>query len=150
MNPCKILAVMLVTTSLLGCTHSSSESVNLPLAGTHRNAGQIGRVTLTDVNSQTNLNVYITGVPTGTLLPPRIFTFINKGSCQQPGATAYALNDQVNTRSDAGTKGWSFYRSAPVPLATLLAGGYSIVLRSAPSDGDTDIFCGDIAAPTRS
>ena len=149
MRPCKTLLITMIAASLCGCTHSSSQSVNLALTGIHRNAGQIGRVTLTDVNNQTNLNFYITGVPTGTLLPPRVFTFIHKGSCQQPGAVAYALNDQVNTKSNAGTKGWGFYRSAPVPLATLLASPHSIVLRSAPSDGDADIFCGDIAAPTR-
>ncbi|MEX3777084.1 hypothetical protein [Pseudomonas sp. MYb118] len=145
MNPGTALAVMLVAASVLGCTHSSSDSVSVALKGTPRNAGQIGRVTLTDMGATTNLSFYITGVPTGTILPPKLYSFINKGSCQQPGAVAFAMNDQVNSKSDAGTKGWSFYRSAPVPLAELMSGAYSIVVRSAPSDGNADLYCGDVA-----
>ena len=71
MNLCRTLAVVLITAGLLGCTHSSSQSVNLALQGTGRNAGQVGRVTLTDMGDKTNFNFYITGVPTGTILPPR-------------------------------------------------------------------------------
>lgn len=149
MNLCRTLAVVLITAGLLGCTHSSSQSVNLALQGTGRNAGQVGRVTLTDMGDKTNFNFYITGVPTGTLLPPRLYSFVNQGSCQQPGPVAFAMNDQVNTRSDAGTKGWSFYRSAPISLTQLQAGAHSIVVRSAPSDGDGDIFCGDVAQANR-
>lgn len=145
----RTLAFVLITTGLLGCTHSSSQSVNLALQATGRNAGQVGRVTLTDMGDKTNFNFYITGVPTGTILPPRLYSFVNQGSCQQPGPVAFAMNDQVNTRSDAGTKGWSFYRSAPISLTQLLAGAHSIVVRSAPSDGNGDIFCGDVAQVDR-
>ena len=149
MNLCRTLAVVLITAGLLGCTHSSSQSVNLALQGTGRNAGQVGRVTLTDMGDKTNFNFYITGVPEGTLLPPRIYTFINKGGCQQPGATAFAMNDKVNTESAAGTKGWTFYRSAPIALSELISGKYSVVVRTAPEDGNLDIFCGEVAQATR-
>lgn len=149
MNLNRTLTGVLITAGLLGCTHSSSQSVNLALQATSRNAGQVGRVTLTDMGDKTNFNFYITGVPTGTILPPRLYSFVNQGSCQQPGPVAFAMNDQVNTRSDAGTKGWSFYRSAPISLTHLLAGAHSIVVRSAPSDGDGDIFCGDVAQANR-
>ena len=123
--------------------------MNLPLAATHNNPGQIASTTLTSVGNQTNFDFDITGVPTGTLLPPRLYTFIHKGSCQQPGAVAFAMNDKVNTKSTAGTNGWTFYRSAPIAMKDLLAGTYSIVVRTAPEDGNSDIFCGDIAQATR-
>lgn len=144
MNPGTTLAVILVTASLFGCTHSPNQSVNLSLAATHKNPGQIAKSTLTSTGNQTNFDFYITGVPSGTILPPRIYTFINRGSCQQPGPAAYAMNDKVNTESNAGTSGWSFYRSAPISLSDLLSDKYSIVVRTAPEDGSVDIFCGDI------
>jgi hypothetical protein len=56
---------------------------------------------------------------------------------------AYAMNDKVTTERQA-VSGWSFSRSAPVALSTLLAGEYSIVVRMAPDSGNVDIFCGDI------
>ena len=43
-------------------------------------------------------------------------------------------------------RGWSFTRTAPVPLQTLLDGKYSVVVRTASTDGNVDIFCGDIKA----
>lgn len=82
-------------------------------------------------------------------MPPRLYTFINKGSCEQPGPAAYAMNDKVNTQSAAGAGGWSFYRSAPITMPDLLSGKYSVVVRTSPEDGNVDIFCGDIAQATR-
>ncbi|MNY29118.1 hypothetical protein D3C86_1631410 [compost metagenome] len=58
------------------------------------------------------------------------------------------MNDKVNTESDAGTRGWTFYRSAPVAMQELLSGKYALVVRTAPEDGNLDIFCGDIAQAT--
>lgn len=149
MKPCTPLATLLITASLFGCTSSSNQSMNLPLVATHNNPGQVANTTLTGVGNQTNFDFDITGVPIGTVLPPRLYTFINKGSCQQPGPVAYAMNDKVNTESDAGTGGWTFYRSAPITMPDLLSGKYSVVVRTSPEDGNVDIFCGDIAQATR-
>jgi len=143
------MAALLVTASLVGCTTSSNHSMNLPLAATHANPGKIATTTLTSVDDKTNFDFYITGVPAGTIMPPRIFTFINKGSCQQPGPVAYALNDKVNTEPNAGTGGWTFYRSAPIKMQDLLAGNYSVLLRTSPEDGNTNIFCGNVAQATK-
>lgn len=148
MNASAPMAVLLVTASLISCSHSSNHSMSVRLAATPKNPGHIANTTLTGEGDQTNLDFYITGVPTGTLLPPRIYTFIYKGSCQQPGAVAYAMNDKVNTKSAAGTNGWSFYRSAPVSITTLLSDQHSIAVRTAPEDGSVDIFCGDIMQTT--
>lgn len=143
MNPGQSLAALIITASLFGCATSSNHGVNVPLTATRQNPGQIGNVTLTDWDKQTGLSFFISGVPSGAVLPLRLYSFINKGSCQQPGPVAYAMNDKVNTERQP-VRGWTFSRSAPVALPTLLSGGYSIVVRSAATDGNADIFCGDI------
>ncbi|MFJ2357198.1 hypothetical protein [Pseudomonas fluorescens] len=136
-------AVLLMTTSLAGCAGSAGSSVYLPLTATRQNTGQIGNVTLADWGQRTNFNFFISGAPSGTSLPLRLYAFINKGSCQQPGAVAYALNDRVNTERQA-IRGWTFSRSAPVALSPLLSGDYSVVVRTAATDGSVDIFCADL------
>jgi hypothetical protein len=137
------LAALMVAASLFGCTTSSNHGVNVTLVATRQNAGQIGNVTLTDWDNKTGLSFFVSGVPTGASLPLRLYSFINNGSCQQPGSVAYAMNNTVNTERQA-VRGWSFSRTAPVPLQTLLAGKYSVVVRTAATDGNFDIFCGDI------
>ena len=143
MNRRLSLAVLMLTASLFGCTTSSNHGVSVPLVATRQNTGQIGNVTLADWGKETGLSFFISGAPSGASLPLRLFTFINKGSCQQPGPVAYAMNDRVTTERQA-IRGWAFSRSAPVALSVLLAGEYSIVVRSAPDSGNIDIFCGDI------
>jgi hypothetical protein len=137
------LAVLVIAANIAGCTTSSGHGTSIPLAATRHNAGQIGNVTLADWGDKTGLSFFISGAPTGAILPLRLYTFINKGSCQQSGPVAYAMNDKVTTERQA-VSGWSFSRSAPVALSTLLAGDYSIVVRMAPDSGNVDIFCGDI------
>ena len=143
MNPRYPLVALLVSASLFGCTTSSEHGISIPLAATRHNVGQIANTTLANWDQNTGFDFFISGVHTGTSLPLRIYTFIHKGSCQQPGPVAYAMNDKVNTER-AVVAGWTFSRSAPIALPELLAGQYSIVLRSAPEDGNLDLFCGDI------
>lgn len=149
MNPNPVLSALLIAVSLLGCTNSSSHSMNLRLAPTAKNPGQSATTTLTSLNNDTYFDFYISGLPSGTLLPPRVLTFIHRGDCQRPGPVAFAMNDKVNTEPNAGTGGWGFYRSAPIKLSDLLAGKYSVVVRTSPEDGNIEIFCGDIAQATR-
>jgi hypothetical protein len=137
------LAALLIGASLFGCATSSKEGVSVTLNATRQNTGQIGNVALSDWDKQTGLSFFISGVPSGAALPLRLYSFINKGSCQQPGPVAYAMNDKVNTERQA-IRGWTFSRSAPVALSVLLAGDYHIVVRTAATDGNVDIFCGDI------
>jgi hypothetical protein len=40
--------------------------------------------------------------------------------------------------------GWTLSKKAPVALSELRSGGYAIVVRTGPADGNLDIFCGDI------
>jgi hypothetical protein len=133
----------MITASLFGCTTSSDHGVSVPLVATRQNTGQIGSVTLVSWDKKTGLSFFISGVPSGASLPLRLYSFINKGSCQQPGPVAFAMNDQVMTERQP-IHGWAFSRSAPVELPVLLSGEYSIVVRTAPDSGNVDIFCGDI------
>jgi hypothetical protein len=139
------LAALMVAASLFGCATSSHHGVNLNLVATRQNAGQIGTVTLTDWDKKTGLSFFISGAPSGVTLPLRLYSFINNGTCEQPGSVAYAMNDTVNTERQP-IRGWSFTRTAPVPLQTLVDGKYSVVVRTAATDGNVDIFCGDIKA----
>lgn len=141
------LTALMLTASLFGCATSTHQGVNVPLVATRQNAGQIGSATLSDWGKQTGVSFIISGVPSGASLPLRLYAFIYKGSCQQPGPEAYALNDRVTTERQA-IRGWTFSRSAPVAMPVLLSGDYSIVVRSAATDGNGDIFCGDIRKPT--
>ena len=137
------IAALLIAASLFGCTRSSEPGTSITLQATRHNTGQIGSTTLSSWDHQTGFNFFISGVPTGTVLPLRVSTFIYKGSCAQPGEVAFAMNDRVNTER-AAIAGWTFSRSAPIAMADLLAGDYSIVVRSAATDGNLDLFCGDI------
>ncbi|MBS4078242.1 hypothetical protein [Pseudomonas rustica] len=137
------LTALLVVASLFGCASSSKPGANVTLTATRQNSGQIGNVTLADWGKETGFSFFISGAPNGASLPLRLYTFVNKGSCAQPGPVAYAMNDKVNTERQP-VRGWAFSRSAPVPLSTLLAGEYYVVVRTAATDGNVDIFCGDI------
>ncbi|MFJ5282290.1 hypothetical protein ACIP66_00295 [Pseudomonas sp. NPDC088429] len=137
------LTALLVVASLFGCASESKPGANVTLTATRQNSGQIGNVTLADWGKETGFSFFISGAPNGASLPLRLYTFVNKGSCAQPGPVAYAMNDKVNTERQP-VRGWAFSRSAPVPLSTLLAGEYYVVVRTAATDGNVDIFCGDI------
>jgi len=138
------LALSIIITSILGCATSSNQVVTLTLDATRQNTGQIANVTLSSQDTQTGFTFFIGGVPNGTTLPLRLYTFINKGSCQQPGAMAYAMNDRVDTDRMARTRTWTYSRTANVMMSALFADEYSIVVRTTPADGNIDIFCGNI------
>lgn len=149
MNFRKQLLAFLTTANLFGCTTSSDSVVTLALDATPQNRSQIATATLASQGNQTAFSFYISGVPIGTTLPLHLYTFINKGSCQQPGPVAYAMNDQINTQRAPGMRGWNYSRIASVAMRDLLSGEYSVVVRTAPVDGNFDIFCGDIRQKAR-
>jgi len=53
------------------------------------------------------------------------------------------MNDRVNTERQP-IRGWTFSRSVPVALPELLTSEHHILVRTAATDGNVDIFCGDI------
>lgn len=137
------LTALLVTVSLFGCTSSSNHAVTLPLTATQKNAGQIANTTLSAIDKETNFDFFVSGVPDGTVMPLRLFAFVNQGGCHQHGPVVYDMNDRITTQRSADA-GWTFSRVVPGTLSELLSGKYSIVVRTTPEDGSVDIFCGDI------
>ncbi|PBJ02506.1 hypothetical protein [Pseudomonas sp. ACN5] len=137
-------AALMVTVMMFGCTHSSSQTVTIPLLATPRNTGEIANVTLASQGHETAFTFIISGVPSGTLSPLNLYTSIHKGSCKQSGPVAYTMNERINTSRISDTRGWTYSRSAPVALSELFSAGYSVVVTTTPADGNVDIFCGDI------
>ncbi|MDD2058346.1 hypothetical protein N5D52_04965 [Pseudomonas sp. GD03860] len=138
------LSCLLIFANIWGCTTSSTHVVTVSLDATRQNAGQVANATLANQGKQTGFTFFISGVPDGTSLPLRLYTFINKGSCRQPGPIAYAMNDRIDTERMARARAWTYSRSAHVAMPDLLSDDYSIVVRTTPADGDVEIFCGDI------
>jgi hypothetical protein len=147
MNMRNRAAALMVTVMMVGCTHSSSQTVTIPLLATPRNTGEIANVTLASQGNETAFTFIISGVPSGTLSPLNLYTSIHKGSCKQPGPVAYTMNDRINTSRISDTRGWTYSRSAPVAMSALFSAEYSVVVTTTPADGNDDIFCGDIKHP---
>jgi len=130
----------------------AAESISVPLTASRANTGEIGRAMLTPRRDETDVRVEVSGVPDHSARPVHLYTYIYEGSCGALNPTpAYTLNDRVLAESFsvfamAASAGPPFKVSntAPVPLATLQSRPHAIVVRSAPADGNLDIFCGDI------
>lgn len=148
MKTTRRLTLLLLGLGLAGCTNlepSSDTRVDVQLQASPRNAGRIAQATLSAREAQTDLSAFVSGVPFGTTLPLRLAAFIYPGSCARLGAQpAYALNRTLVTTRIGPVDGWRISRSAPVPLASLRATPHALVLRTAPADGEVDLFCGDI------
>lgn len=138
--------MLLLALALTGCASGGSgDHVQVKLAGIAKNAGRIGQATLSPRGDVTDVSAFVSGVPFGVTLPVRLFAYLYPGNCQQPGAQpAYELNNTVLTEHRGSADGWRLSRTAKVPLATLRAAPHALVLRTSPSDGGQDIFCGDI------
>lgn len=140
------VSATLLAFALSGCTsHGGSEHVQMRLTGTAKNAGRIGQATLSPRGELTDVSIFVSGVPFGVTLPARLFAYIYPGNCTARSAQpSYELNNTVLTEHRGSADGWRLSRIARVPLATLRAAPHALVLRTAPSDGSQDIFCGDI------
>lgn len=143
-----IVASTMLLLALSGCTSgggTSSEHVQVKLTGTSKNSGRIGQATLSPRGDVTDVSAFVSGVPFGVTLPVRLYAFIYPGSCQQLGQQpAYELNNTVLTDHKGMADGWRLSRTAQVPLATLRSAPHALVLRTPPSDGGQDIFCGNL------
>ena len=131
--------------------NAAASSVVIPLRATPNNAGNVGRVTLLPQNGETGIRLDLSGVPSGTTIPVHVYTFIYEAACDAlPSHAAYALNDRVLVTTVAGNLGvtprgpYRLAHTAPLSMNELLSGRFSIVLRSAPADGDRVIYCGEL------
>ncbi|WP_375739894.1 hypothetical protein [Pseudomonas boanensis] len=139
------LALTLAVGVATGCATTDRQVVSIPLEATPQNAGHIAQATLAAVGERTSISVFIGGVPLGTTRPLRLYTYIYPGSCGRLAAKpAFDMNNTVVTQRWSGTTGWWLSKSAPASLDQLRSGGYAIVVRTTPADGNRDIFCGNI------
>jgi hypothetical protein len=122
------------------------------LTATPYNAGRIGRAYLVPNGDRTVVRIEASGVPDTVARPIHLYTFIYEGSCiAHAGKPAFALNDTVLASSVANPAGIGAFggaltisNTAPISAAALRAKPYAIVVKTAPSDGDHDLYCGDV------
>ena len=132
---------------LYGCsTVPDSQITNVPLHATPVNAGNIARPIMMPKGNATEFWFAVSGEPMGSALPGRLSAYIYPGSCANLGSKpAYDMNDGPNARFYSSTAMQYFWKSAPVPVETLRAGGYALVVRENPADGHQNIYCGNLS-----
>ncbi|WP_433736583.1 hypothetical protein [Pseudomonas putida] len=140
------LALVVAVGTISGCsTVPDSQVTNVPLNATSINTGNIARPIMMPDGHGTMFWFAISGEPMGSGLPGRLQAYIYPGSCTSLGAKpAYDLNDGPNARFYSGASHQYFWKSAPVAVETLRAGGYALVVRESPADGNQAIFCGNL------
>ncbi|WP_397448994.1 hypothetical protein [Pseudomonas sp. NA-150] len=128
-----------------GCASQArqeSQLVRVDLTAVGQNIGNIGYVTLISRQETTDFSFFVSGT-SGYLRPVRLYAFVYPGPCSNRGPKPlYGMNDNVVTRRVA--TGWSFNREAKVPLNTLRAAHYSVVVANGATEGNAEQFCGDI------
>ncbi|MBO9649302.1 MAG: hypothetical protein J7605_12380 [Variovorax sp.] len=124
--------------------------VNIPLAASRINAGKNAWAHLIGRGDQTAVSITAAGVPPQVSRPVHLYTYIYEGACGALSSRpAHALTRTVLARSKGSTDQmgppYTVQNTAAVRLAALEATPHAILVRSAPADGNLDLFCGDIA-----
>jgi hypothetical protein len=130
----------------------SREFVTITLQATGNVAGKVGRAYLMPQDEGTRVLVEVSGVPPQiSSRPVHLYTFIYAGACAKRGdRPAYALVDRVLAQSPSSSGmaplagPFTVSNTAPLPMEQLRAGNYAIVVKTAPADGDLEIFCGEV------
>jgi hypothetical protein len=150
------LSALLGVTLTAGCAGDvaapRARFIEITLAPTSVNAGQIGRATLVAVGDATEIAVWVSGVPPALVSRPvHLYTFLYRGSCANPGAEpAYSLTKHVLAQSPASSAivplsgPFSVTNLAPAPLDAIARGPFALRVLTAPADGNREIFCGDV------
>lgn len=157
-HSCGLLSALALATSLLaacagGGETPSREFVTVPLKPGPDLPAQTGRAFLMPQDGGTRVLIEVTGVPPMIVSRPvHLYTFIHRGRCGAlVSPPAYPLLGTVLAGSSASPAmapangPFTVSNIAPLPLPDLRAGGYAIVVRSAPSDGNRELFCGDVS-----
>ncbi|MGE8067580.1 hypothetical protein [Pseudomonas sp. NPDC089569] len=141
------LALVVAAGSIFGCsTVPDSQVTNVPLNATSINTGNISQSIMMPDGHSTAFWFAVSGEPQGSALPGRLQAYIYQGSCTSLGAKpAYDMNDGPNARFYSSAAHQYFWKSAPVPVEKLRAGGYVLVVRENPADGNQNIFCGNLS-----
>ncbi|MFJ3372991.1 hypothetical protein [Pseudomonas sp. NPDC086251] len=146
------LALVVAVGWISGCaTTPDSQITSVPLTATVYNPGHFAQATLAPMGNQTDIRLFIGGVPLGTGSPARLYTYVYSGSCASLGPKpAYELNQSVNAQfytpelGARDSRGIHLRKSVPLAYAALRSGGYALVVRGSPADGGHDIFCGNL------
>jgi len=138
--------------ALLGCAisidASCADTVDVLLAAAPINAGATGRAALVALGERTQVTIIVSGTPPQyASRPVHLYTSIDEGTCAAPALrTRYALTTRVlaDTSSGGAAGPLTITNVAPASLDALRRGGYAIRVRTAPADGDRELFCGEI------
>ena len=146
---CFTILMMLVLPAL-SCSTAHKDNpagkrvVQVNLKAGKSNAGAFGRAIFIAAGEKSEIEIYLTGLPMGVQRPVHIYTYLYRGPCSKVGGNPeFELNETVRM-SISGHDAWKTTRMIPMDLSSLVSGGYSIVIRSSPADGNRDLFCGDI------
>lgn len=145
MNIVSSLALVVTVGWISSCaTAAENQIVNIPLNATQYNAGHIAQAILVPMGRDTDVSLFIGRTPDWTALPLHVYTYIYPGKCESLGPKpAYEMNQTV-TAALMSSPAWQLSKKAPVALSELRSGGYAIVLRASPEDGNFNLFCGNI------
>ncbi|CAG9166133.1 hypothetical protein [Cupriavidus pinatubonensis] len=149
MNKTNWISFTVLLCCLTGYATAGSRDENVvlvPLRATSANTGHIAQAALTpNGNGHTGISLFIGGVPETVTVPVHLYTYIYPGTCAALGERpAYEMNQTVIQNGNLGSGVPAFEKRVAVPLEQLRAGGYALVVRTAPADGFVNIFCGDI------
>ena len=122
----------------------SDEQFQIELNPSARNQGKLAWAFFAPSGDSTSMVLNVSGVPSYLVRPVRLYTYIYRGSCVElPVSPAYELNGVV-VPDRQWMPPFTLRKSVPLPPTQLRSGGYSVVVRSSPVDGNLDLFCGDI------
>ena len=124
-----LLAAALLALLAVG-TASAQQTVTVPLTA-QNNSGVSGTATLTDMGSQTQVVINVTGEPAGASEPAHIHV----GACPNPGAVKYPLNNVENGTSTT---------TVNAPLSVITAGNMAVNLHESKANISHYVSCGDI------
>ena len=138
------LAALAASGGAMTAEGGSAGVFQIELKASLRNQGEIAWASFAPNGDSTAMVLNVSGVPSYFVRPVRLYTYIYQGSCAQlPASPAYELNEVVvPVRRSAPP--FTLNKSVPLPSSQLRSGGYSVVVRASPPDGQIDLFCGDI------
>lgn len=139
------LVLVIAVGWISGGAAATKQIVTAPLNPTVYNSGHVAQAIMTPISSrETEVLLLVGGVPNNTAIPANLYTYIYSGTCtsheQKP---AYSPNELVtDLYPEKGVI--QLRKSVPAPYETLRSGGYVLVIKGSPADGDRDIFCGNL------
>jgi hypothetical protein len=138
------LAALAASAGVMTAEGRSDGGFQITLKASLRNQGEMAWASFAPNGDSTAMVLNVGGVPSGFVRPVRLYTYIYRGSCAQlPASPAYELNEVVVPTRRSGPP-FTLNKSVQLPSNELRSGGYSVVVRASPPDGNIDLFCGDI------